>query len=241
MKTAVKIGGILIFAVFFLVLQAWAEPVEIQDPAQAIQEPVDEVVAVVVEAPAKITGPAQAIQDPMNDVVAILADPAYQGDDPALKDEQRKALRKAIDGVFDFTEISKRALARNWRILNLEERRKFRDLFAELLGNTYLSKIQDSYSGEQVVITGVNQVTDEMAVVSTGIRLEKGQMLPIDYSVYLAGGAWKIYDVNVEGVSLVKNYRSQFNDIMMRGNAQDLINRLESTVERQRAGEKDSL
>jgi phospholipid transport system substrate-binding protein len=163
-----------------------------------------------------------------------------QGDDPALKAEQRQALRKAIDDVFDFTEISKRALARNWRILTLEERRQFRTLFAELLGNTYLSKIQDSYSGEQVVVTGVNRVTDEMAVVSTGIRLEKGQMLPIDYSVYLSGGAWKIYDVNVEGVSLVKNYRSQFNDIMMRGSARDLLNRLESTVERQRAGEKDA-
>lgn len=215
MKTAVRLFGLLIVAGLCLAPRVSADPAKIADPAQAILGPMDEV-------------------------VAILADPAYKGDDPALKTGQRQALRKAIDDVFDFTEISKRALARNWRILTLEERRKFRDLFAELLGNTYLSKIQDSYSGEQVVITGVNRVTDEMAVVSTGIRLEKGQMLPIDYSVYMSGGAWKIYDVNVEGVSLVKNYRSQFNDIMMRGNAQDLIKKLESTVERQRAGEKDA-
>ncbi|MEW5736983.1 MAG: ABC transporter substrate-binding protein [Thermodesulfobacteriota bacterium] len=180
--------------------------------------------------------PQEAIRGPMDQAVAILDNPAYKNADKALQQKQRAELKLIIDPVFDYTEIAKRALARNWLVFSTDERREFRDLFTEFLSNIYLAKIQKAYAGEKILVTGQDMVAPGKAVVHTKVVLKDG-FLPIDYSVYEKEGGWRIYDVNVEGVSLVKNYRSQFEKILVNEKPASLIKTLQEKVEKQRTGD----
>ncbi len=174
-------------------------------------------------------GPQETLREPLNEVISILEDPRYQ--DESKKDEQYKKLRETIDSVFNFTEMSKRTLARNWRDFSIEQRREFRDLFKEFLGDIYLSKIQGNFSGEKVVFESAHQLTDQKAVVKTRI-VQADKEIPVDYSMIdkSGKGEWEVYDVTVENVSLVQNYRSQFSKILRRGKPEELITRLRKKV-----------
>jgi phospholipid transport system substrate-binding protein len=181
--------------------------------------------------------PTETLRAPLNEVMRILTDPQYNLKDKASMDRQHDALWKVINQVFDFTEVSKRALAQNWTRFSVQERQKFRDLFSELLGNIYISKIQGSFEGEKVVFAGQEILAANRAEVKTTVLLQNGK-LPIDYSVLKRDGKWVVYDVKVEGVSLVKNYRTQFNQMLLMGSPSKVIVSLEDKLARQRKGEK---
>lgn len=168
--------------------------------------------------------PLEELRPPFDKVIAILNDPKYKTDE-ALKSEQRDQIWKTVDVIFDFEEVSKRALARNWRKFSDSEKKKFTDVFGTFLGNTYMDKIQGEYHNEKIVYGDEKIVDDKWALVRTKIKREALE-IPVDYKMKLIDGHWKVYDVMVEGVSLIKNYRTQFNSILKKQTPAQLIERL---------------
>jgi len=174
--------------------------------------------------------PMDALKEPVEQVISLLKEPQYQ--DETQKDIQRDKIWEVIKKVFDFTEMAKRALARNWQKFTPEEQKEFADLFAELLGNTYIGKIQGGYEDEKVVYLSQQMVTASKAYVKTKI-LRNSMDIPVAYSMLEQNGSWKVYDVNIEGVGLVKNYRTQFDKILMKDSPAQLIERLKKKIELQ--------
>ena len=177
------------------------------------------------------TPPMETLQKPMNEIVRILKDPQYREKDK--KEVQREELWKIIRGIFDFREMSKRSLARNWKRFNSGQRDQFTDVFSTLLGNIYLNKVQGEYHDERVVYLSEAIIKDKKAIVKTEIVRENGK-IPMNYHLRLHGKKWKIYDVIIEGVGLVKNYRTQFKTILRKVSPDQLIERLKKKNEAQK-------
>ena len=179
--------------------------------------------------------PIDVLKGPMDEALALLRDPQYKADDPGKKAEQRSKFWAIIEPVFDFKELSKRTLARNWKKFNATQQADFADVFSELLGNIYVDRIQGGFSDETVEF-GDQFLHDSrpLAVVKTFIVSSRNR-IPVDYSMVKKGEEWRVYDVKVEGVSLVKNYRSQFKEILAKETPDQLIDRLKQKVEEQKA------
>lgn len=175
----------------------------------------------------------EALRGPVDRGLALLRDPLYK--DPKLKQEQRDKIWQIVREAFDFTEVAKRALARSWLDFTPAERKSFTELFAELLGNTYLDKIQGGFNNETVEYGNQESIDDTKTMVRTKILREQIQ-IPVDYMMIAKEGGWKVYDVNVEGISLVKNYRTQFAQILERQKPAQLIDRVKAKVDAQRSG-----
>ena len=154
----------------------------------------------------------------------ILEDPGLKGE--AHASDRRKQLREIADGLFDFEEMSRRTLATHWQKRTPDERQQFSTLFADLLENTYFTQI-DTYSGGGTVKYVAENVTGDQATVRTVIVTAKGTEIPADYRMHQKAGKWLVYDVSIEGVSLVNNYRAQFNQIIQRGGFADLVQKLQ--------------
>jgi phospholipid transport system substrate-binding protein len=128
--------------------------------------------------------------------------------------------------MFNFDEISRRAVARNWRDFSDAEKKQFTDVFAEFLGNTYIDKIQGEYHNEKIVYLSQDYYSDQYAEVKTQILRESVE-IPVNYRLIKGqDGSWHVYDIIVEGVSLVKNYRTQFASILKKETPAQLIKRL---------------
>jgi phospholipid transport system substrate-binding protein len=141
-------------------------------------------------------------------------------------DERRAAVRKIAERIFDFEETAKRALGRHWQSRTPAERQEFVNLFTDLLEHSYLSKIEQ-YGGEKVTYLG-DSVEGEQATVRSKIVTPKGTDIPLDYRMLRKDARWLVYDVVIEGVSLVGNYRTQFNKIIQTSSWDDLVQRLRS-------------
>ncbi len=171
--------------------------------------------------------PTDQLKSSIDRVIRILEDPALKG--PGKMGERRVAIRKVADDTFDFTEIAKRALARHWQGRTAQEREEFVMLFAGLLEHSYISKIE-LYGGEKIQY-GREQLDGEFATVSTKIITKQGQEVPVDYRMLRRRDRWLVYDVAVEGVSLVSNYRSQFNQIIQTSSYGELVKKLKTKQE----------
>jgi phospholipid transport system substrate-binding protein len=179
--------------------------------------------------------PMDVLKAPMDEALAILRDPQYKADDPAKKAEQREKFWAVVKPVFDFDELSKRTLARNWEKFTDAQKTAFANVFAELLGNIYVDRIQGGYNDETIEFG--EQILHEsrpLAVVKTFIVSSRNR-IPVDYSMIEIDGTWRVYDVKVEGISLVKNYRSQFKEILSKETPDQLIERLKDKVAEQKA------
>jgi phospholipid transport system substrate-binding protein len=174
--------------------------------------------------------PLEAIKGPIDTVIAILNDPVYKDD--ARKAEQREKIWQSVSGIFDFNEISMRAVARNWRKFTPEERKQFAAVFSKFLGNTYVDKIQGQYHNEEIVYVSQEIVKKGRALAKTIIKRETLE-IPVDYRLKLMDGQWRVYDVAVEGISLVKNYRTQFAQLLKKESPAALIKRLEKKLAKQ--------
>ncbi len=180
-----------------------------------------------------LTGIAHTEDTPMatlkvvvENVIEILKDPSLKG--PERSKERRKAIRDAVERVFDFEEVSKRALGIHWRRRTPEERREFVALFSRLLEKTYISKIE-AYTDEEIFYLE-ERVKDGYAIVKTLVKTSQGTEVPIYYRMLQKRGRWVVYDVVIEGVSLVRNYRSQFNKIIQRESYSGLLSLLRQKV-----------
>jgi phospholipid transport system substrate-binding protein len=167
--------------------------------------------------------PIDALRGPLDTALAILQDPRYRKD--TEKEAQKEKLWEIIRKVFDFEGITERAVGRNWKLFSPAQKREFADVFTQLLGNSYLTKIQGNFNNEKVEFLSQEVLTDAKARVKTKI-IREVDSIPVDYSVRPDGDTWRIYDVNIEGVSLVQNYRSQFDQILSKDSPAVLIERV---------------
>jgi len=152
-------------------------------------------------------------------------------DEPELKKEgksreRRAAVRRIAEDIFDFGETAKRSLGRHWQTRTPAERKEFVDLFANLLERSYLSKIE-LYSGERIAYLG-DTVEGDQATVRTRIVTKHGTEVPVDYKMYRQGDRWLVYDVIIEGVSLIANYRTQFNKIIQTSSYEELVRKMKT-------------
>ena len=138
--------------------------------------------------------------------------------------QHRGDVRRIAETIFDYPETARRALGPHWAQRTPAEQKEFVELFADLLDRAYLSKV-DQYQGEKVRYT--NETMDgDQATVKTMIVLPRGSEVPVDYRMHQANGRWLVYDVIIEGVSLVSNYRQQFNKIIQTESYPALITKL---------------
>ena len=176
-------------------------------------------------APESWAGPAQdQLKGAIDRVVSTLESPALKGDNKVA--ERRAAVRKIADEIFDFGEIARRALGRYWQPLTEPQRSEFVGLFADLLERSYISKIE-LYGGEKIIYSG-DRVEGDLATVSTKIITKNGTEVPVAYRLFRHGDRWMIYDINIEGISLVSNYRTQFNKIIQTNGYNSLVEKMKS-------------
>jgi phospholipid transport system substrate-binding protein len=180
------------------------------------------VVLVVLVVPALAGVPTDQLKQRVDEVVRVLDDPSAK----AKPAQRRAAVRKISEEIFDYPDTAKRALGQHWSARTPEEQQEFVALFADLLDRAYFSKI-DRYQGEKVRY-GAESINGNEAVVKTMIVTRAGSEVPVDYRMHMANGRWLVYDVNIEGVSLVSNYRTQFNKIVQTESYQTLIQKLKA-------------
>jgi len=176
---------------------------------------------VLLAAAAGSESPTEAVRGTVSRVLSILEDPALK--DPAKLKPRRRMLEDVIATRFDYAEMSRRALAAYWKPLTTAERTEFVELFKRFLSDRYAEKIED-YSGEQVEYRS-ERIEGTYAEVRTELHSDK-TTIPMDYRLLLKEGRWHAYDIIVDGVSLVKNYRSQFQKIIRESSYQELVNKL---------------
>jgi len=173
-------------------------------------------------APAAAGVPTDQLKGAVERVLRTLDDPALRGD--ARLGDRRVAVRKIANEIFDFSEIAKRSMARHWQPLSEAQRTEFVGLFADLLERSYISKIE-TYGGEKIQYTA-ERADGDFATVSTRIVTKNGTEVPVDYRMIKRADRWLVYDVSIEGVSLVSNYRTQFNKIIQTTSYNELVSKL---------------
>ena len=183
---------------------------------------------------AQAASPArQALEQVITNVLNLIKDPAYAN--PATRAAQRAKIEKEARAIFDFGEFSQRTVGARWRTFTPTQQRDFSEAFANLLIPTYVNKI-DGYNGEQVLYLGEVSSSDGSKVeIRTEVALKDGRKIPVFYRMLNKGGKWWVYDVLVENLSLVKNYRTQFQDILTTGTPDQLIERINAKAREVRA------
>jgi len=171
-----------------------------------------------------------AVKGTIDEVLKILADKELK--QPTKADERRQRLEKAVGERFDYPEMSRRSLGAPWNQLSDKDKQEFVDLFRTLLTNTYADRVE-TYSGEGVQY--LNERTEkEYAEVRTKVLSGKTE-IPMDYRLLNKNNDWRVYDVVVDGVSLVNNYRGQFSKILRTSSYPDLVDQLRKKSEKIKA------
>lgn len=184
------------------------------------------VVGCVVPNYASAGVPTEQVRTTVDRVLEILKDARLNS--PGAEAARRLELRKTIFPRFDFQEMAKRSLGAEWRRRTPAEQKEFVDLFTELLRNSYVESIE-SYRGEKVMY-GREWIDENYAEVATKITDQRGEEFSIDYRLMLEGTEWKIYDVIIENVSIVNNYRSQFSRILNRSSFVELLQAIREKI-----------
>jgi phospholipid transport system substrate-binding protein len=180
--------------------------------------------AVGAPSPARAGAPTDQLKASVDQIVRVLEDPGLRIQ--ARARDRRAAIRKEAEVVFDFTETAKRALGRHWQGLLEKDRQEFTRLFTDLIERAYISKIE-RYSGERITYAG-ESVDAGLATVRTRFVTKQGTEVPVDYRMHERGDRWLVYDVSVEGVSLVNNYRTQFDKIIQSSSYAELVRRMKA-------------
>jgi phospholipid transport system substrate-binding protein len=170
--------------------------------------------------------PTEVVKGVIDGVLDILKNPAYQG--PARKAERRRLAKQLVDSRFDYREMAKRSLGSTWHHLSPAQRDDFVRLFAELLEASYSDKIENYTANVRIDYVG-ESVDDDYAEVRT-VVVRSNDRIPLSYRLLNESGDWRIYDVSIEGVSLVSNYRSQFSRIIHESSYMELVRRLRNKV-----------
>jgi phospholipid transport system substrate-binding protein len=176
-------------------------------------------------ASAASASPTDDVKKTVDEVVRIVADKELKKNDT----KRRQILKKAISNIFDYSEMAKRSLGKHWNVRTPAEKKQFAELFATLLENSYAGKIE-SYNNEKIVYIK-EIVEEEYAEVKSKVVTAARDEFTLDYRLFKRDGRWMVYDVVIEGVSLVSNYRSQFNKIITANGYDRLVKKLQSKNE----------
>lgn len=166
--------------------------------------------------------PGKVIMEAIDRGLVILKDPSLKGDEKLL--ERRQKLWQEISPVFHFEEMAKRALGQYWKSRSPEEKKEFTELFTNILKDAYIGKT-DTYSGEKIIFIKEKQA-DKYANVQTKFVTNQGTEIFVDYYLFNDQGNWRVYDVVIEGVSLINNYRTQFNSILVKSSYRELVQKI---------------
>jgi phospholipid transport system substrate-binding protein len=170
--------------------------------------------------------PTDLIRQTTDQVLKILEDPQFQA--PNRQAERQERLHKLADQVFDWQEIARRALAVHWRERTPQEQQEFVRLFRDLVEATYLNRLETAAQERRDIQYVGEQLDGPRATVKTNVLTRRNQQVPIEYRLHKVDGRWLIYDVLVEGISLVNNYRSQFNRIITSSSYQELVQKMKT-------------
>ena len=165
-------------------------------------------------------GPAtDTVKGQVDKILSTLRDPAFK---EKTREEKIAGIREIINEVFDWKELSRRTLGRNWKKFSPEQRTEFVELFSRLLEGIYADRLL-AYTNEKVIFEKETELKKGKVEVSSYIRLADGKRIPLKYRALQKDGTWKVYDVIIEGISMVKNYRGQFREALSSGTPDDLI------------------
>lgn len=169
--------------------------------------------------------PLGQVESAVHEIIDILQDPKFAG--PERKKARKDRIMLVVKKHFDFREMSKRTLAKNWKKRTDKEKDNFVDLFSQLLERTYIAKV-DSYSGEKVVFKK-QMIKGKKAIVYSDF-IRNNVETPVNYKLKNNAEKWMVYDIIIEGVSLVRNYRTQFDSIIKQEKFSGLLVRMEEKI-----------
>lgn len=178
--------------------------------------------SVAVPCQSSAGAPTEQIRASVDRVLAILKNSQLKS--PAKTKERREQLRETISSRFDFAEMARRSLGAQWRRLSPKEQEEFVRLYTDLLERAYIDRIE-GYSDEKFVYIREN-LDKHFAEVNSRIITEKGEEFSLNYKAHLVNEEWKVYDVVVENISLVNNYRSQFSRIIANSSYEELVRKM---------------
>jgi len=170
--------------------------------------------------------PLDSVKGNVDKVLNVLRDPALKGD--SGKKAKKAKIRTISEKMFDFNELSRRTLGQNWTKLNTGQQKEFTELYTSILEDAYVDKIV-TYTDEKVLYNKENRLTEKTVEVQTTIVTKKCD-IPIFYRVIHKGIEWRVYDVVIEGVSLINNYRTQFREILANKTPEALLETLRKKV-----------
>ncbi|MGD8253946.1 MAG: ABC transporter substrate-binding protein [Syntrophobacterales bacterium] len=174
--------------------------------------------------------PIDVLEKSINTGIAILEDPQYQ--DITEKDRQQETLCEAAWEAFDFKEFSKRVLGSNWLSFTSSQRRQFIDAFSEFLCKYYITRLQERYTDEKVIYLSQHPLANSRALVKVNV-IWKGVEVPVEVRMLKRNDTWKVYDIIVLGVSGVRNYRAQFQTILLEQSPAQVIGLIENRIKQE--------
>ena len=183
----------------------------------------------LISSPAYAGAPLDTVKANADKVLNILRDPKLKAQ--SAKEIKKDKLRVVYVNMFDEVELSRRSLGMNWNKLNNDQRQEFVKLFEQVLEKAYADKIL-AYTNEKIQFTKESMISGNLAEVRTRV-ITASREIPITYRVISKDGAWRVYDVVIENVSLVQNYRTQFNDILAKNSPEQLLEILRKKVKAQ--------
>jgi phospholipid transport system substrate-binding protein len=178
--------------------------------------------------PAVAGQPADQLAFQIDRVLAVLGDPAFRGDDRSTP--RRQAVRRVTDELIDWNEMGRRTLGAHWQTLPDGDRTAFVTLFSELLKRAYLKNL-DRYAGEKIVVTG-DSLDGDRAVVQARVVGRGGHNgMPLDFAMVRDGDRWRVWDIRMQGTSMVGGYRAQFARLLQTETYDTVIRRLRERVD----------
>ena len=163
--------------------------------------------------------PMETVETGVNKVIAKLSEPGFKSQ---AKDVQISQLSDLINTIFDFEELSKRTLGREWKKMKAEQQNEFVQLFRKLLQGVYADRLL-AYSDQKILFDKETELKKGSAEVQSYLQTSDGKKIPLFYRLTDKSGSWKVYDVIIEGVSMVKNYRTQFREILAKDSPEKLL------------------
>ncbi|MFZ3137981.1 MAG: ABC transporter substrate-binding protein [Thermodesulfovibrionales bacterium] len=180
--------------------------------------------------------PTEAVKGNLDKVLDVLRDPSLKAE--SAKKAKKDKMRDISEKMFDFTELSKRSLGKNWSKFNPDQQKEFVGLYKSLLEDAYADKIM-LYKDVKIVFSKEVALTEKTVEVQSTVLRKSGEV-PIYYRVIMKDGVWKVYDVVIEGISLINNYRSQFKEILVNKPPESLLETLRKKVDKAYAVHKKS-
>jgi phospholipid transport system substrate-binding protein len=172
--------------------------------------------------------PTEAVKDNLDKVLNVLRDPSLKAE--SAKKAKKDKMRDISEKMFDFTELSKRSLGKNWSKFNPDQQEEFVGLYKSLLEDAYADKIM-LYADVKIVFSKEVALTEKTVEVQSTVLRKSGEV-PIYYRVIMKDGVWKVYDVVIEGISLINNYRSQFKEILVNKPPESLLETLRKKADK---------